>query len=405
MNIFLVGNGFDLHHKFPTRYIDFLHTMGFLIQNKDETYTTIGKIFGNEDLQQANSFIQECYEQHQHIYNSTALDNNKIQKLISTANNNMWFKYLQNCVSKDIGWIDFEKEVLRVLNAFEEFFKSDDDKLALVQGKITFDGNAFPPNAEDRYILSQFGFFFEESDESWVGCSRAMHIKEEYSVEKIVGSETYYVKTEEVVTKLYTSLRELANILRDYLLIFVDGPSKEYEKFGFRPRFSGLPIPNRVYSFNYTNTCEILYNNNTVDHIHGNTNTNIVLGINPDEKDEFGSIDTTFLQFKKYFQRVFYNTDIEFLRSIDFSRMTPRSNDNNLTVIGHSLDSTDEDIIRQIFHFAKTIKILYHSETSVKNQIENLIKIYGKDGFDSLRQEKQLYFFKQGEIRWEVENN
>ena len=77
MNIFLVGNGFDLHHKFPTRYIDFLHTMGFLIQNKDETYTTIGKIFGNEDLQQANSFIQECYEQHQHIYNSTALDNNK----------------------------------------------------------------------------------------------------------------------------------------------------------------------------------------------------------------------------------------------------------------------------------------------------------------------------------------
>ena len=69
------------------------------------------------------------------------------------------------------------------------------------------------------------------------------------------------------------------------------------------------------------------------------------------------------------------------------------------------IDSTDEDVIRQIFHFTKTIKILYHSETSVKNQIENLIKIYGKDGFDSLRQEKQLYFFKQGEIRWEVENN
>ena len=100
MNIFLVGNGFDLHHKFPTRYIDFLHTMGFLIQNKEETYTTIGKIFGNEDLQQTNSFIQECYEQHQHIYNSTALDNNKIQKLISTANNNMWFKYLKTVFQK-----------------------------------------------------------------------------------------------------------------------------------------------------------------------------------------------------------------------------------------------------------------------------------------------------------------
>lgn len=277
--------------------------------------------------------------------------------------------------------------------------------MTLVQGKITFDGNSFPSDAEDRYILSQFDFFYEESDESWAGCLRAMHIKEEYSLERIVGSESYHVKTEEIVTTLYTSLRELADILRDYLLIFIDGPSKEYEKFGLRPRFAGLSTPNRVYSFNYTNTCEVLYNNSMVDHIHGNTNTDIVLGINPDDKDEFGTVDTTFLQFKKYFQRVFYNTDIDFLKSIDYSRMTPRSNDNNLTVIGHSLDSTDEDVIRQIFHFAKTIKILYHNETSVKKQIENLIRMYGKDEFDLLRQAKQLCFLKQGEIQWCVEDN
>lgn len=85
--------------------------------------------------------------------------------------------------------------------------------------------------------------------------------------------------------------------------------------------------------------------------------------------------------------------------------MTPRSNDNNLIVIGHSLDSTDEDVIRQIFHFAKTIKILYHDETSVKNQIENLIKIYSKEGFDSLRREKELCFVPQGDIRWCMEGD
>jgi hypothetical protein len=73
-------------------------------------------------------------------------------------------------------------------------------------------------------------------------------------------------------------------------------------------------------------------------------------------------------------------------------------------VIGHSLDSTDEDIIKQVFESAKSIIILYHSETSVKNQIKNLVKIYGKDGFDRLREDKNLQFLPQGEIRWEVES-
>ena len=78
MNIFLVGNGFDLHHKFPTRYIDFLHTVGFLIQKQEEKYNTIGKIFSSEELQKKNAFIQKCYEQHQHIYDSMELNNERI---------------------------------------------------------------------------------------------------------------------------------------------------------------------------------------------------------------------------------------------------------------------------------------------------------------------------------------
>ena len=56
-----------------------------------------------------------------------------------------------------------------------------------------------------------------------------------------------------------------------------------------------------------------------------------------------------------------------------------------LYVIGHSLDSTDEDVIRQVFESAKTIRILYHNETSIKNQIKNLVEIYGKEGPDVLQ--------------------
>ena len=138
-----------------------------------------------------------------------------------------------------------------------------------------------------------------------------------------------------------------------------------------------------------------------VDHIHGNTNSHIVLGINPDEKDEVYSIDTTFLQFKKYFQRVFFKTDVAFLQNMMYQKRTPRSLDNHVWVIGHSLDSTDEDVIKQVFDSAKKITVLYHEEDKVKDYITHLVEIYGKQGLDSLREEKNLMFMPQAEIDWE----
>ena len=221
-----------------------------------------------------------------------------------------------------------------------------------------------------------------------------------YSVEKIAGSNCYHVLTDEIASELYISLHEFANALRTYLLYFVDGPSKKYNDSGIRPKFAGLPTPNRVYSFNYTQTLEIMQNTNMVYHIHGDTKRNIVLGINPNETDKMESIDTTFLQFKKYYQRAFFNTDYDFLNIMTSEGRRLHDNDTKLYVIGHSLDSTDEDIIKQIFESVKSIIILYHNKTSVKNQIKNIVKMYGKEGFDMLRAKKNLIFSPQGEIQW-----
>ena len=68
MNIFLIGNGFDLHHKFPTRYIDFLHTVHFLVQNKDDEFVTVGDVFSNDSLQETDIFIKDAYEKHGEIF-------------------------------------------------------------------------------------------------------------------------------------------------------------------------------------------------------------------------------------------------------------------------------------------------------------------------------------------------
>ena len=57
MNVYLLGNGFDLHHKFPTRYIDFLHTVQFLSENCEQEFSMVGDVFGNESLKSKNGFI------------------------------------------------------------------------------------------------------------------------------------------------------------------------------------------------------------------------------------------------------------------------------------------------------------------------------------------------------------
>ena len=33
-NVFLIGNGFDLHHKLPTRYYDFLCILKYYMKKK-----------------------------------------------------------------------------------------------------------------------------------------------------------------------------------------------------------------------------------------------------------------------------------------------------------------------------------------------------------------------------------
>lgn len=403
MTELLIGNGFDLHHKFPTRYIDFLQTVQFLIENYDESFSTVGHVFGNKTLQKQNTFIRECYDVHNHIYDSTQLAKEVVTEMTSNAKDNMWFNYLCKCVSKNINWIDFEKEIIRVLGAFDSFF-NEDGGFTLINDRVSFDLNRFPPNQEDRYIVSLFDFFCNASKNDHAVRSRLMFLKDKYVLEEVSGSGFYRLAEEEIASELYKSLRVLANLLRDYLHYFVDVPAQEYANLGLKPHFASLPTPNRVYSFNYTNTIETLYNS-MVDHIHGNTCTEIVLGINPDENDLLGNVDTTFLQFKKYFQRVFFKTDNSFLRKMSTVRRMPRSNDRRLYVIGHSLDSTDEDIIKQIFSTAQSIWILYHSETSVKNQIKNLVQIYGKEGFDQLREEKDLQFLPQSGIQWRSDEN
>ncbi len=397
MKVLLLGNGFDLNHKFPTSYINFLNTVTFMREADREKISTIGHVFGSEELQKKDPFIRECYEVHSCIYDEVAVDKKSIEAIVDLAQENLWFNYLSDSVAKNMTWIDFEKEIVRVLEAFFNFFESE--ILKLENNHVIFDFAEFK-RQEDKYIIKCFPFFFEKMENQVRINAEMMRINDKFVKEKISGSGTYHLCEDKIIDELYKSLRALADILKLYLKVFVDEPSLEYAKLGIKPKFVSLPAAEQMHSFNYTNTYEILYRPNVVEHIHGNTNTDIVLGVNPDKTDEVYSIDTAFLQFKKYFQRTFYSTDNTFLKKIYGQQRARTLEGIELYVVGHSLDVTDKDIIQLVFESASKIYVLYHSDISAKSQIRNLVEIYGKQGLDRLRAEKDLCFLKQSEVEW-----
>ena len=118
MNILLLGNGFDLYHNLPTKYINFLNTVIFLKNNSLVNIKTIGDIFCCEKLNSRDKEIYKSYNEYKEIYDRVEIDLNDLNDLIKLAENNMWFSYLSSSLEKDMTWIDFEKEISAVIKSF-----------------------------------------------------------------------------------------------------------------------------------------------------------------------------------------------------------------------------------------------------------------------------------------------
>ena len=111
MMLLLLGNGFDLYHKFPTKYENFLHTVSFLIDNYTNSINTIGEVFGDERLSSKDALISESYELYKESYDAQELDKDIVTDLIDKSKENLWFSYFIKAFNEDLGWIDFEKEI------------------------------------------------------------------------------------------------------------------------------------------------------------------------------------------------------------------------------------------------------------------------------------------------------
>ncbi len=400
MKILMLGNGFDLYHKLPTTYLCFLQTVK-LLSEITEVPENIACVF--EELKGKCKNIDNSYNAYRDFYKKYSfdrLDEERIKHLQLLSNKNIWFNYLWNTYNKDIGWIDFEKEIAKVIKCFETADLEE------------FRKNIKEMGIETETILNMFDFFYDRVSASSQANSgiviiQPAHLKihGEFLTEEPYGSNNYIVDIDKISQKLYDELLDLAILLKEYLETFVNRPLFKMKEAGIietNPAFSDC---NETVSFNYTDTYKVLYDNEKeINQIHGNLKDNIVLGINPDKNDEKDNLNTSFILFKKYYQRVLYKTDLTYIRLIkdlhiertvceEYKYKIP----NELVVVGHSLDESDRDIIEELFDLSNTIKVYYHDENALSEYIKKLVSIFGKKAFDDLRLNHNLSFIKYGE--------
>lgn len=348
MNILVIGNGFDLAHGLPTRYMDFLEFI--------EEY----KKYKNDLLNESDYIV--CFkglkESKPEIYN-------EINDLI---NKNRWFHHFlklkeYRSLNNRQTWIDFESEISKVIQTLDK-----------VKNRFENDSySEFNQVQLDEYEFEVLQYILEESkDISVYDCVFTLDQVEMY------------------IQELMIDLNRLIRCLEIYLLYYV---KPKYDKSKVKRFINDLNIE-RVLTFNYTDTYECLYNTQKVDfnYIHGRINEehdlntcNLVLGIDEyldnNEKDK----KVEFIQFKKFYQRIYKGTGClykdwlrEYKKKVFVNKQGP--NELRLFIIGHSLDVTDKDILKELILCEWiNVTIYYHNQEALGRMIANLVKVIGED--------------------------
>lgn len=404
MNILVIGNGFDLAHKLPTRYNDFL---GFVERFLNIINTP--QILRQGELKNTEKTVYK-YIDHL-IFNEQQL----CKELEQLVKDNIWIEYfLQNPMYQKENWIDFENEISKVIQSLDQdmFFK-DGEKSELSE-KMQNLSNPFLHKKYSKYTAATRT------------ASALTHGKGE--------SITY----KEIRDRLYNDLNKLIRALEIYLTDYVEKEEcncvlpdiQEIVKENVKGADGEEQIKYcKVLSFNYTNTYERLYLDkqqiqNSIDYIHGkaklfNTveNNNMVLGIDEYLTDERKDRETEFIAFKKFYQRIYKETGckykdwVETIREEydDFlqekERIINRANEyvgndvqrmmhrlqasavrdqkckmHNVYIFGHSLDITDKDILRELILNENVYTTIFYLNRDVMGQqIANLVKIIGQD--------------------------
>ena len=427
MNLLIIGNGLDLDLGLPTRYTDFLYfsnaftsLINSSIENIDEFDTDIHSAVIKK--------YQSIYSPHllkQHENDKSVLerfDKCFSNKLINKAckdfyyciHNNCWIKYFneryeQNLIAGE-NWIDLESEIQRVIKILESKKKLD--------------------------VMSE---------RDTIGIKLANFNLNHLDIQAIINdpvqsklSKNEYTEFKNALLNDFDKFIMALGIYLDFfvgqLSINVEHTSKELINMMTNNVSDKIDC---VLSFNYKNnfmhkislskTCYIHGSTNYVqelnDHIHEEMSdtdkaymsieaiikrNKMIVGFDDlqdnDENSLSKNYELEFIDYRKYFQRIYKGTDSQYVdwlneyqtrlrKSISTTETpvnwediyqkklhaeTSLSIPNHIFIFGHSLDATDNEIFKDIFlrELNDTqITIYYHDSDARKRIITNLVKI------------------------------
>ena len=273
MNILVIGNGFDLAHGLPTTYQEFLD------------FSYIFKIYNEEPNKKQFHFAPKYEKFKTYILGlyEKSEENEEIKKLcedlIGLIKDNKWIEYFRKVNDKET-WIDFESEISKVIQALDRARKARNQ-----QCKINPEIDSFTMEKYDWSILKEI----------------------------IIKSQKIKIEgIESIKERLLYDLNRLTRCLELYLQHYVGNITPKVKL----PDIEGLTV-NCVLSFNYTDTYKKIYHTDDskdieYDYIHGAVNPessvdtcNLILGIDEYLSGEDRNQDNEFIQFKKFYQRIF----------------------------------------------------------------------------------------------------
>lgn len=353
MNILMIGNGFDIEHDLPTKYIDFLK----YVKDFNEAYLL------------AKSIPKGVENVKDEYFKNLLADDSRISKLLKTyTDNNLWIEYFETIHQEHLknkeNWIDFESEISSIIQALDGLIKYYDN--------IHINGN------ENKSLYY-------------------------YYIEKLSLIIDKYNLNEDVIKSniplLANDLSRLICALEIYIADFVDNKKIVY----FNPDIDKI-FPDAVISFNYSDTYRRVYaynrENIKYDFLHGRADkrnfshaftnkeeyvkkclekNNMVLGIDEYLEDNRKSKEVDFISFKKYYQRIYKQTGNKYKVWLEEISNNPKD-ENILYIFGHSLDVTDGDVLRDLIKHPQIKTVIYYkSKLQLGQQIANLVKVLDSD--------------------------
>ena len=345
--ILIIGNGFDIAHHLPTRYIDFLD---FFKNSDDEIFSyTLEHV--RSGLPCRGKF-SDLISNNDGIRKMARLD--RIQSMEKILRENVWAKYFAGCEADIVGWIDFEREMLPVFNLFQEIFLKSKTAIVYktnndIKARIEMDGQVQSKRAAlfDKYFIAD-------------------PTKKHVIVTNGFSGLTYGVFKEKLLDDLRKELDLFIEAFGIYLEEIVGNIEVRED-----PLIQDIHA-DVVLSFNYTSTEYSYRNLEAAEHYYvhgsvGNTPYKMVMGV--DKVDNDGQNE--FIYFEKYFQRMRKGLLKNYNELV--------SKRNMVMVYGHSLDKTDIDILELFLGTAEKVKIFYYNEEDYERKTINLIKMFGRN--------------------------